>query len=60
MNEILELIVSDRFIHAKWLNALSHLEYIGTRKIIKSQLSENIDYETLKHIHEESRHALFF
>ena len=60
MKEILKTIVKNRDFHAKWLNTLSHLEYIGTRKIIKSQLAKNINYETLKHIQEESRHALFF
>ena len=46
--------------HRKWLNTLSFLEYIGTRKIIKSQDAGQLDCEMLQHIAEEANHALFF
>lgn len=46
--------------HAQWLNTLSFLEYIGCRKIVKSQDAQVINSEILQHIAEEARHASFF
>lgn len=46
--------------HALWLNTLSFLEHIGSRKIIKSQDSAYLTDMVLEHIAEEARHALFF
>ncbi len=46
--------------HAKWLNTLSLLEYIGARKIIKSQEAHSLDLMMMEHIAEETRHAYFF
>lgn len=51
-------IVSDNDLHARWLNTLSYLEYIGFRKIIKSQDAGNMTQQTLQHANEEGRHAL--
>lgn len=51
-------IVSDSDLHAKWLNTFSYLEYIGFRKIVKSQGGDRLDAETLAHAVEEGRHAL--
>lgn len=48
------------FIHARWLNSLSYLEYRGFRKIVRSQSTEQMCLETLTHTLEEVRHALFF
>lgn len=45
--------------HARWLNTLSFLEHIGSRKIIKSQKSEKLDLMVLEHIAEETRHAFY-
>ena len=45
-------------LHARWLNMFSYLEYIGFRKIVKSQGAENLSLETLGHAVEEGRHAL--
>ncbi len=60
LKKLQECIVSDKKSHCLWLNTLSFLEYVGCRKIVKSQRAENIRLETLLHIQEESRHALFF
>lgn len=57
---ILENIVSSRKIHGRWLNTLSFLEYIGTRKILKSLPAETLDETLLSHIAEEAFHSLFF
>ena len=58
--KILEKVTSNKKLHSKWLNTLSYLEYIGTRKILKSLSSTSIDIQLLEHINEESRHSLFF
>lgn len=51
-------IVKNQELHAKWLNTASYLEYIGFRKIVKSQQASSLDIETMKHMIEEGRHAL--
>jgi len=43
--------------HAKFLNTLSLLEYIGSRKIMKSQDEAHITPMVLGHMAEEIRHA---
>lgn len=58
LESILSKIVSDSILHARWLNTFSYLEFIGFRKIIKSQTSNFITGETLEHAIEEGRHAL--
>lgn len=55
---LLAKIVSDRDLHGRLLNTLSFLEYIGFRKIVKSQEATTIDVEILSHAVEEGRHAL--
>lgn len=57
---LLEQIVSNSSLHSRFLNTLSFLEYIGTRKIIKSQASDYFNEELLEHLNEEARHSLFF
>jgi len=47
-------------LHAKFLNTLSMMEYIGARKIVKSQPEALISKETLSHMVEEIRHAQIF
>ncbi len=44
--------------HARFLNTLSLLEHIGSRKIMATQHEPRQD--TLKHLAEEARHAFFF
>lgn len=44
-------------LHARFLNTLSLLEYIGARKIMKSQQEESITPTVLGHMVEEIRHA---
>lgn len=58
--KILEKIVSEKALHSRWLNTLSYLEYIGARKILKSLPSHILNKSFLEHIHEETRHSLFF
>ena len=58
--KILEKIISDKNRHACWLNTLSYLEYIGTRKMLKSLPAPILSRAFLDHIFEEARHSLFF
>ena len=53
----LERIVAQPAIHARFINTLSRLEYVGARKLMKSQDSSELDRETLQHLVEETRHA---
>jgi hypothetical protein len=49
-----------RPLHARFLNMLSLLEHIGSRKIMSSQAMDQPDQDLLKHLAEEARHAFFF
>lgn len=48
--------------HARFLNMLSMLEHMGSRKIMVSQMNRpgGLDQDTLQHLAEEARHAYFF
>lgn len=58
LNSLLKVVISKPELHAKWLNTFSYLEYIGFRKIVKSQMAGDLDLETLGHMVEEGRHSL--
>src|SRR5262245_43171930 len=55
---LLDRIVVDREVHARFVNTLARLEYVGVRKILKSRRSERIDLDGLQHILDEAVHAL--
>ncbi len=55
---LLDRIVVDTPLHARFVNTLSRLEYVGVRKILKSRRSERIDLDGLQHILDEAVHAL--
>ena len=55
---ILEKVSSDDSLHARFLNTLSYLEYIGSRKMLKSLPSSIFDKVLLDHVNEETRHSL--
>jgi len=38
---LISQIVADPALHARWLNTFSYLEYVGFRKILKSQRQGN-------------------
>jgi hypothetical protein len=46
--------------HARFLNTLSLLEHIGSRKIMASRAGENLSGDVLRHLAEEARHAYSF
>lgn len=46
--------------HARFMNMLSMLEHMGSRKIMVSQMNRTLTEDSLKHLAEEARHAYFF
>jgi len=58
LHSLMRILVGNSELHARWLNTLSYLEYIGFRKIVKSQVADVLDLNTLGHAVEEGRHAL--
>ncbi len=55
---VIAVVVKDDRVHARFLNTFSFLEYIGFRKIVKSQRAEIVTRTLLTHALEECRHAL--
>ncbi len=47
-----------RRLHARFVNTLARLEYVGVRKILKSRRAERLDLDGLQHILDEAVHAL--
>ncbi len=62
VRDFLTSIVNDPPAHARFMNMLSMLEHMGSRKIVVSQTlrQETLSEDTLKHLAEEARHAYFF
>lgn len=56
----LTAIVQDPPAHARFMNMLSMLEHMGSRKIMLSQMNRCMTEDALKHLAEEARHAYFF
>jgi hypothetical protein len=57
--KLLDRILTQRPLHAKFLNTLSLLEHMGSHKIMSTQHSTKIDEFTLRHVAEEAHHAFF-
>ena len=53
-------LCSDRANVPLFLNTLSYMEHIGSYKIMATQSSGVLDYPTLKHLNEETGHAVLF
>lgn len=58
LSSLLDRIAEDDRLHARFLNTLSYLEYVGARKIFKSRQAEGLDLEGLQHALEETGHAV--
>jgi rubrerythrin len=58
MKEFFRQLVENPVQHARVLNTFSYLEYIGFRKIIKSQPANRMTLQVLAHAGEEARHAM--
>jgi hypothetical protein len=59
LQQIVELIVPNDELHAKWLNSLSMMENTGARKISKYEHPVHTNIIVLKHAAEEARHAYY-
>jgi rubrerythrin len=59
IEQILEKIINDHTLHAKWLNTLSYMENAGARKISAAEHKEDVTLLILKHAAEEHRHAYY-
>jgi hypothetical protein len=55
---LLDQIISRPRDHARLLNTLSRLEYVGVRKMAKSRRAERLDLDGLQHLLDETIHAL--
>jgi rubrerythrin len=55
---LLDRIIERPRDHARLLNTLSRLEYVGVRKMLKSRRSEELDLDGLQHVLDETIHAL--
>ncbi|MEK7245135.1 MAG: hypothetical protein AAB223_03865 [Pseudomonadota bacterium] len=53
-------VSGDKAAHARFLNTLSMMEHMGSRRIVMTQSAPALGQETLKHMAEEARHAFFF
>ena len=58
--DFLSRTVADTGRHMRFLNLLSLLEHMGSRKIMLSQMKGILTQDILKHLAEETRHAFFF
>jgi hypothetical protein len=56
---LLNHIIQDNSLHAKWLNTLSMMENTGARKISASENKTGVTLMVLKHAAEEARHAYY-
>ncbi|MBP6386296.1 MAG: hypothetical protein KA313_03860 [Pseudarcicella sp.] len=56
---IVEKVVANETLHAKFLNTLSLMENTGARKISASEHKTKVNYIILKHACEEARHAFY-
>lgn len=59
LSQIVNKIVPDNALHAKWLNCLSMMENTGARKISKYEDPVHTGIIVLKHAAEEARHAYY-
>jgi hypothetical protein len=55
---LLDRIIPDAAVHARFVNTLARMEYVGVRKILKSRRAERLDLDGLQHILDEAVHAL--
>lgn len=51
-------VVADPRLHARFVNSLARMEYVGVRKMLKARRSESLDLDGLQHVLEEAGHAL--
>ncbi len=60
IRSFLQKIIQEPKQHSRWLNTISFLEHIGSRKILATQSGIETGEMILRHASEEARHAHFF
>lgn len=55
---VLDSVIPDAALHARLVNTLARLEYVGVRKMLKSRSADRLDLDGLQHILDETVHAL--
>ena len=58
LEDLLDFILPHPELHARLVNTLARMEYVGVRKMLKARRSESLDIEGLRHVLEEASHAL--
>ncbi len=58
LEAMLDRIISNPGLHARFVNTLARLEYVGVRKMLKSRRAERLDLDGLQHLLDEAVHAL--
>ena len=58
LEALLDRIIPRPALHARFVNTLARLEYIGVRKMVKSRRAERLDLDGLQHLLDEAVHAL--
>lgn len=55
---ILEQLIAHPLQHARFVNTLAHMEFVGVRKMLRARHTSQIDEDGLHHLLEEASHAL--
>jgi hypothetical protein len=58
LETLLDRIIPRPDLHARFVNTLARLEYVGVRKMVKSRRAERLDLDGLQHLLDEAVHAL--
>ena len=58
LETLLDRIIPRPDLHARFVNTLARLEYVGVRKMLKSRRAERLDLDGLQHLLDEAVHAL--
>ncbi len=58
LEALLDRIIPRPALHARFVNTLARLEYVGVRKMLKSRRAERLDLDGLQHLLDEAVHAL--
>lgn len=55
---VLNTVIAVPALHARFVNTLARMEYVGVRKLLKSRRAEHLDLDGLQHMLDENVHAL--
>ena len=58
LQTLLDRIIPQPAVHARFVNTLARMEYVGVRKMVKSRRAERLDLDGLQHLLDETVHAL--